>query len=166
MNKITAMINLLILLFSFSSCNDWQNRPGVSENIDESKKRGVFICEYQANPNPIKINDSLIFDVHHAWLEKKWRYLESFDETDLLDGYQLIIETNNEIPKNLGRAWTIGVDVKRYVRLCGKKCLITDFENLPVSGREVWKVQSGRNLNEGEDKTIIGEFILHKRTKD
>ena len=155
--------NCIILLISFSACNDWQNRPGVSENIDESKKRGVFIYEYQAIPNPIKINDSLIFDFHHAWLEKKWRYLESFDETELLDGYQLIIITKNEIPKGLGRTWSIGIDVKRYIRLCGKNCLLTDFDNLPISVKEVWEVQVGRKLKEDEDKTIIGEFTIYKK---
>lgn len=164
MKKNRVMLNLIIILLtSLYSCNDWQNRPSVSDNIEDSKKRGVFICEYEANPNPIRINDSLVFTIEAAWLEKQWRFLESFNETEPMEGYQLIIITKDDVPKGLGRTWSIGIDFKHYVRLSGEKCLITDFEKLPISNKEAWKVQKGRKLLPEDEKVILGDFILYKK---
>lgn len=160
------VFTLIMLLSSFHSCNDLQNHPGASEDIKDSKKRGVFICEYEANPNPIKVNDSLTFDIREAWLERKWKYPENYNSTEPTEGYQLIIITGNEIHKGATRTWSIGVNFDRYVRLCGNKCLITNFDKLPISNKEVWKVQKGRNLKEGDEKVILGEFILYKKNNE
>jgi hypothetical protein len=61
-----------------------------------------------------------------------------------MEGYQLIVITDDNIPEGLGEEWSIGTDVERYIRMCGRKCLITDFNKLPISNKEVWKVQKGR----------------------
>ena len=155
---------ITILLSFLSSChNDWQNRPAVSDNMKDSKKRGVYICEYEALPNPMNINDSLIFDIKEVWLERQWRYKEKFEETDPMEGYQLIILTKGEIHKGFSRTWRIGIDFDRNIRLCGKSCLMTEFEKLPISNKEIWKVQAGSELNPEAEKIILGDFTLYKK---
>ncbi len=133
MTNKTITISYLVFVILFSlSCNTWQNHLGMSEDINEAKKRGVYICEYEAKPNPISINDSLIFTIKEAWLEKRWKYPQDYDKTNPIEGYQLIVITKNNINKGIGKTWSIGIDFNRYIRPCGENCLITDFEKLPI----------------------------------
>jgi len=53
--------------------------------------------------------------------------------------------------------------VKRYLRACGENCLITDFEKLPISNKEVWKVKGDGKIKSSENTLIIGEFTLYKK---
>lgn len=158
------MISLFFTLFiSLNSCNSWQGQPGVSDNIADSQKRGVYICEYIANPNPIKINDSLEFQIEMAWLERQWQHVKKYEGSNPLNGYQLIILTKNKIPGGFDKTWTIGVDFDRYIRTCGKTCLISDFEKLPIASKEVWPVQKGWELTVEAKKEILGEFVLFRK---
>jgi len=163
--QLNSMILNFIAFFliSFYSCGDFQNQPGVSDDIKDSRRRGVYICEYIADPNPIKVNDTLVFDVKMAWLERRWKYLENYDDTSPMDGYQLVILTENAIHKGFDKTWTIGIDFKRHIRPCGDKCLMTEFENLPISNKEIWKLQAGRRLNPEAEKIILGDFTLYKK---
>ena len=158
------ILNFVILfLISLSSCNDFQNYPGVSDNIENSKKRGVYICEYEAHPNPMKINDTIVFNVEMAWLERQWKYGKNYNNTNPMEGYQLVILTKDNIHKGFDKTWTIGIGFERHIRPCGKSCLMTDFEKLPISNKEIWKVQGGRRLNAEAVKIILGDFILYKK---
>ena len=159
---INIFISYLIITFSFGSC-DWQGRPAMSDNIKESKQRKVFIREYYAKPSLLKINDSIYFDVKDAWLEKQWKYGQKSGETDIINGFQLIIETKNKIPEGFDATWTIGVDYERHIRTCGTYCLMTDFDSLPNAEKEIWKVRTGWILKPEYPKTILGDFTLYKK---
>ena len=135
----------------------------MCNDIAESQKRKVFIQEYQALSNPIIISDTIILNVSVAWIERKWMYPRNYNETFPIEGFQLIILTKNEIKEGYNQRWTIGIDADRYIRLCGKKCLITDFDSLPMNEKETWKVQAGWKLNPEAEKKIIGEFTLIKK---
>lgn len=163
-NNSAMYISVIIVILNLCySCSDFQNYRGVSENIEDSKRRGVYICGYEGRPNPIRINDSLIFDIKEAWLERQWKYPENYKNTEPIEGYQLMVLINNEIYKDISRNWSIGVDFERYIRPCGKNCLITDFPKLPISNKEIWQIQAGRYLNAESKKVILGEFILYRK---
>jgi len=157
----TFFFNATILL-SQTSC-DSQGHVGVSNGIRESKKRNIFISEYEAKPNPIKINDTLSIKVSRAWVENQWAYGKFRNETIINNNeYQLIIEVDSNILENYGSTWTIGIDGSRYIRSCGSNCLMTDFDTLPKDIEE-WKVQDGSQLDSLSTKTIIGTFKIYKK---
>jgi hypothetical protein len=124
---------ILLLLLLFISCETPAGHTGVSNDIDDSKKRGVFISEYVVNPNPYKINDSLQITVKEAWLERRWRYGKNEDETLTFppENYQLCINTVEEDIKNAASKWTIGLNGDKYIRTSGRNSLMGDFQNMP-----------------------------------
>ena len=146
-----------------NGCNTLRGHVGVSDDIKESKRREVFICEYEASPNPYVINDSLQIFVKTAWLEKRWQYPKNNYETIPIDGFQLVIETNEENLKGYDKTWSIGLDAERYIRTCDKNCLMSDFDSLPTADKEVWQVQAGNSFNPETEKKIIGNFELIKK---
>ncbi len=151
----------LVFIFTILACQDLRGKPGMSENINESKKRGVFINEYQSNKNLI-INETFKMNVVRAWLEKKWAYNSNPNHTIVVDGYQLIVHTTERLDENYSFTWTIGTDFKRNFRSCGYRCIITDFDSLP-NKHETWKVQRGRSLYNSASNIVIGEFTLNKK---
>ena len=166
-NSLSIMVLLSLFLTCFlgitSSCNTLKGHNGVSADIEESKKRGVFISEYQALQNPYIINDSLKINVKSAWLEKRWKYPENLNETILVEGYQLIIITKKKDISGFGQTWRIGLDGDRYFRVCGEECIITDFKEAPKEEKEIWQVQKGAELYDGAEHLIIGKFVLDKK---
>jgi len=155
------LIFVLSIIFSSIGCNTWENHVGMSENIEESLRRNVFICEYIPLKNPVIINDSIKIAVKSAWLEKQWMHIKDYNSTKTIDGYQLIIMTEEKIKEGYDKIWTIGVDFEKNIRTCGLDCLITDFDSIPTSEVEEWDVQQGWKLNKGKKK-IIGKFSLKK----
>lgn len=144
------------------SCNPLRGHVGMSNSINESKSRGVFVSEYEPESNPIRINDSLVFQVDQAWLEKNWKYSDN-NKSIVIDGYQLIIRLVNTVPEGFDQTWTIGVEFKRHIRTCGKRCLITDFDVLPSNNMESWPIQRGWKLTNDLDKEVIGQIRFNKK---
>lgn len=151
------------IMFGQTSC-DSQGHGGVSNDINESKTRNVFISEYEVKPNPYSINDTLKLKVLKAWVENEWAYGKFYDETIIIeDKYQLVIEVEPNSLQNYYLTWSIGIDGDRYIRSCGTNCLISDFDQLPQDIEE-WKVQNGWKLDSLSKKTIIGSFRIHKKS--
>lgn len=160
-----SFYNYWISVFFFMSCNSLQGKPGISESIKESQTRGVFLNEYQSTKNIIKINDTLKISIDIAWLEKKWAYSTSPNNTAIITGYQLIVHTTEKLDENYSFSWTIGTSFERNFRNCGYKCLVTEFDSLP-NERENWKIQQGRDLYNGAIHTIIGDLELHRKQEN
>ncbi|MBV6485063.1 MAG: hypothetical protein KFKLKKLM_01611 [Flavobacteriales bacterium] len=159
---ISNTITISFLLF-FSSCYSQQGHNGTSENIEESKKRKVFICEYTVSENPFRINDTLQITVVEAWLEKQWKYPKDPNETVIYDEFQLIINSKEEDIEGLDVKWSIGVDANKYIRTCSKSDLISDFNYLPTDTIE-YLVQKGNQFKgEVPKENIIGRFVLIKK---
>lgn len=76
--------------------------------------------------------------------------------------YQLVIEVEPETLKNYALTWRIGIDGERYVRTCGRNCLMSDYNQLPNDVEE-WEVQGGWRLDSSSAKTIIGTFRMLKK---
>jgi hypothetical protein len=162
--KLFKLFLIIICLQITSSCNSQQGLRGASSNIEESKKNGIFIHEYFVLENPYKINDTLNITIKHIWLEKQWKYGKNFDAV-VIDGYQLIVESNEEDIKNIDFEWTIGIDSKKYMRRSSKSDLISDFINIP-NDTIIFKVQKGRQLKGDVPKeNIIGVLEILKKRK-
>lgn len=136
----------------------------MSQTMEESKERGVFICEYTTPQNPFRINDSIQLHLKDCWLEKHWEHRKDSEKgTRVIAGYSLIMEVAEEDILGYNKGWTISDDsVVRYFRKCGIECLMTDFDSLPQS-REIWSVRSGKARLEIAKNPIIGELILIKK---
>jgi hypothetical protein len=172
MNKTRILIHtsyfiscLLIYLFlNCSACiNTLSGHTGMSQDIQESKKRKVFVCEYIVPENPFRINDSLQINLKRAWLEKHWGYPENISSTLIGDGYQLILEVSPNDVVNHSKKWLIGVDFKKNFRSCGDDCIMTDFDYLPSDTID-WDVQKGFYLNKESEHIIIGKFQMIKKS--
>ena len=154
--------NYLVLLVYIIACNPSEGRPGMSESIEESKKREVYVCDYKSPKNPLIINDTLKIEVTEAWVEKKWAYDSNPNDAIILNGYQLIVHTADKLDEDFTFSWRIGVDFNRYFRSCGYSCMMTDFDSLPKIV-ENWEIQQGRDLYKGASHRIIGQFALQKK---
>ena len=153
------------------SCN-WlliNGSQGVSQNIEESKKRGVFIAEYKPITNPIKINDSIVINVKEAWLENEWQYSGIFSEgaKKAKDLYCLVVQTDTLSLKNY-ESWDIGsgnlesfdkdgnYDMQRLRNL---------FEFIPSKDTLSWPVRkSVHGIEARGSGAILGTFTLVKKT--
>lgn len=167
MKNSNAMLTIIISIVSlFYSCETPAGFPGISEDIEDSKKRGVYICEYIVKPNPYYINDSLHITVKEAWLERHWAHGKTKDITLLYPepSYQLCInmEESEKDLKGIGFDWYIGIDFEKNMRTCGDNSLVSDFKTVPGDTIE-YKVQKGEELSDNYEKIIIGEFVLFKK---
>jgi len=147
----------------FSSCYSQEGHRGASDNIEESKKRKVFICEYTVSENPYKINDTLQITVLEAWLEKQWQYPKDPNGTVPYDEYQLIINSKEEDIKGLDATWSIGIDADKYIRTCSKSDLMSDFKTLPKDTIEYLVEKGSQFMGEIPKENIIGKFVLIKK---
>ncbi|MXV13911.1 hypothetical protein [Hufsiella ginkgonis] len=163
-------VNFYALIFVFASCLCSCNLAltnghlGASKDINDAKKREVFVCEYTSPTNPYRINDTLSIPVRSAWLEHQWRYKGLFSEKSQIEdnGYQLIVISDNKNLKGLYETWTIGLTSESYFRPAANDAMITDFETLPSDSVLTWKVQQGRYLSKSYSKNVIGKFELRK----
>jgi len=149
-------IAFLLLVVCMSCVNSLTGHRGVSNNINESKKRKVFIKELCAPSNPYVINDTLKIKIRCAWLEQQWAYPTNLDETILSENYQLIIESDESV-KGIPTSWQIGNSFVESFRSCGDKSIMTDIKDLPKSDTLTWDVTLGRKYDKSR---IIGKFIL------
>lgn len=147
----------------FLACNDLPGHRGESENITESKKRGVFICEYKTLTNPYQINDTLQIYIKEAWLEEQWAYPQNTNNTIKTGGFQLCINSNKESLKGIDIDWTIGVNSELYFRESSASSLISDLVVISKNDTIVYLVQAGDNLSDTGEKKIIGKFVLIKK---
>jgi hypothetical protein len=159
----TNNIAFLVLLL-FSRCESPSGHPGVSDDINDSKKRDVFIKEYRTIKNPYVINDTLQLYVKEAWLEKKWFNGNKREQTIIIndnDSYQLCINSTKEsLSKYNAIDWIIGLDFHNSLRLSSNSSLISDFKYFPKDTIQLI-VYKGDNLDDlDSSKTILAKFIL------
>lgn len=159
MNKL--LFYFLCLPF-FYGCEDISGHLGASKTIDDSKERKVFINEYKPLTNFIIVNDSIKFGVGKVWLENCWRYAHDASKSDKIEGYQMILISNENDLSGFTIKWTIGIDSKKYWRFCSSNNIMTDFDELPRD-TIIWQIQKGNHLDSVSLKEIIGEFKLVKK---
>lgn len=163
-NKISILLISSIIIFFFIGCYTLGGSIGVSSNIKESKKRDVFIGEYEMAQNPYYINDSIKIDVDEMWLEKSWAYGSSYNKTiEFGDDYQLILSVKGEETfKNYTINWYIGINGSRYFRSAGRKIIVCDFELFPQDTISI-PVQRRQRLGKNQEKDIFGIFEFHRK---
>ena len=149
-------IFILVAVVCISCINTLRGHYGVSNDLNDSKKRKVFIKELRPLANPYIINDTLKINVLSAWIEKKWYYGENLYEAIPLDEYQLIIESDESVDK-VANSWQIGNSFVESFRSCGDRSIMIDIKELPKSDTLTWDVTLGRKY---DNSRIIGKFIL------
>lgn len=156
-------IILLALLSLFLCCDNGAGFSGVSNNIKESKGRGVFIQEYEVIPNPYKINDSLQITVKEAWIENSWGHSKDPANTVKGEKYQLCINSLATDLKGFSFDWSIGNNFKDNFRISGKNSLMVDRNTLPTDSIIKYSVFQGEFLLSDTSKIPIGKFELHRK---
>ncbi len=135
-----------------------KGKIGASNDISESQKRGVFIRRYYAHDDFLLVLNHQI-TIKDAWLEKHWRYANDIEKSEIEDGYQLIINFEEEdvsYPTN----FTIGVDADKSFRPCGVSSIMTDIEELPQGDSIEWFVQKNNYFSDSQPRDTIGKAIL------
>jgi len=149
-----------LLLISISCLNTLKGHRGVCEDILESKKRAVFICELYSFSNPYRINDTLELNIKSAWIEKAWHYGSQNTETLLAETFQLIIQTDEPSIVGFPSSWQIGNSFTNSFRLGGNESLMIDLDSLPSGNKFKWDITLGRDYDSSK---IIGKFELFPR---
>ncbi len=136
---------------------------GMSADIAESKRRGVFVREYLPPENPYKVNDSISINVKSAWLEHNWTYTGPMDTEKIeieREGYKVIIISDEKSLKGLDENWMIGTERENTFYEGYGSSMSTNLDELPLGASVTWKVQSGHELEDSIPKVIIGKFVL------
>ena len=166
LNFFGVLVYCVVVIILIPSCNFFTSNGnlGASNDIEDSKKRGVFVCEYVTPQNPYQINDTLSIIVNSVWLEHQWRYKGLFNQKAKAekDGYQLIVITDKKSSKGYGDNWLIGLTPDSTFRNASYDALIADFKGLPTENVMQWKVQKSHVLSNSFHKIIIGKFELRK----
>jgi len=159
-----CVIIFLFVIPKFKNFNFHMRKgmEGISADIGESKKRGVFVHKYLPPQNPYKINDSLSVYVKSAWLEHKWTYTGSFNtqETSIdSEGFTLIVISDGKSLKGFDNNWLIGAKEDSTFYGGYGSSMTTNFDKLPTTDTIVWNVQSGDH-DQSIPKIVIGKFSL------
>jgi hypothetical protein len=150
-------------LFFLSCFNTLTGHIGISGDILKSKKRAVFVCEYTIPISPCIVNDSIKLHLLSAWLEKQWKYVSDVNETQVLNGYQLIAIFKSEDLNYYNKEWTIGNSFKDSFRFCGPGCMVAEFDSVPQSDSITWSVQLGNAITKISKYEIIGKYIMVRK---
>ncbi len=135
--KIGGIIILIsgAILLILSQLN-WKNPggPAYSTSIDEAQKRGVLVGIIKLQPNPFKINDSIIITLESGFIEKLWReglYKETLPVKSESEGWNRIdleikeIKQFYQLNKNSKEKfpWSIGLNDTIYFTESGLSSL-------------------------------------------
>jgi hypothetical protein len=153
---------LLFFLVLFCKCDPPVGVLGVSNNVMDSKKRGVFVNEYTTVPNPNRINDSISLTVFEAWVEKKWYHSNKENEAIVNSGYQLCVNTSERDIVGINVGWSIGIDDVKYMHPSGPNSLMGALNDLPKDTIE-YLVESGGGFMGDTAGKIIGRIIFVKK---
>ena len=168
MKRWLILITIIILILNITSCNIDYKPSFVSHNINESKSKGIFICEYKIIKNDLA--NKIGFNYNKIWIEKRWSsYLdkdgnEKFNVQE--DTFQLIInfKDNHLFSNNTYFYKYIIQDDKANVLAGTNSLLILDSDTLKFKP-EVIKlliVKLKYPFHVKLETTTIGELLLKK----
>ena len=148
------------LSISFFSC-DCDRFSGVSEDIEDSKKKKVFILEL-VRDKTIKINDTLKIYVKEAWIEDMWTHecYRKIKRDMNFRGcqYQLCVNSVNELPF-YSIDWEIGYSLEESFRYTSKTSLVMDLTE-PRLDNYCIPVYKDYLQNDINKNIKIGDFCL------
>ncbi|WP_343617508.1 hypothetical protein [Flavobacterium sp.] len=162
---IWLFISSYLLTLFLTSCNFFIENGGLGVSLDilESKKKGVFIQEYKSIPNPIKVHDTLNVNIKSAWLEHTWRYDGAQGQKAKKTNqkkYQIIITTDDRSLRGYNETWIIGNGNDSTFYHGYKNNIVMQLTNFSAQDTLNLKIIKGRNL--AKPLNIIGRFHLIK----
>ncbi|ARN78769.1 hypothetical protein BST97_12620 [Nonlabens spongiae] len=166
--NLLKRLTVFLGFFMLSGCFEKDRGRGISININDSKKRGVFITEYEIKQKLI-LGDSIRISPSEVWLEKVWRY-DPEDPSNSIsknnNTYQVVLTAEKETPfsvSGLSFKYTIGVNSNQYLRKCGETCLIGDLAEKP-GDTLLYKLKKGAYPNgDYKKEDIFAELMLIKK---
>lgn len=168
MFKINKLIILVSILFAILSCNFFVETGGmgISNSINESVKKEIFIQQYKPLQNPTKINDTISIFIESAWLEYSWRYEgENAEKAEIEkdSSCQLKIITNKKSLNGFNKNWHVkslkSLNVYLYEGYLNS--LKGDFQNKPKGDTLELKIYNGKISNKSNEN-LLGNLILVK----
>jgi hypothetical protein len=165
-NRVLAWLVALQAMF-FSGCDLRDGLNGASEDVGESKRRGVFVCEYGPPANPYRINDSLVLHINECWLERRWVHDKNRPTgADPYSGmYQLIMEVGPNDLRGYGKkGWTIGLDFVQNFSKPTPNALVMLFNEGAPRDTEEWLVIQGEPKKQLSGKEVVlGRLVLKRK---
>ena len=164
MKNSILLLPLLIATFFLINCNTLKGHRGINENIEEAKKREVFICEYELT-NTFQADNQVPLSIEEIWMEHKWNYPSNLKKADIQAGYRLIVKLTEESFKGYGKTWIMCIEEKgivpaiRGVTHFSQNTMFPDSIKINIHElkKETYKMSKNEPLNEGKK---LGSFVL------
>ncbi|PQL90893.1 hypothetical protein [Apibacter sp. wkB309] len=151
MNKKTRNILAYVFLLGMVGCNiDVPDRTlftQISETIEESKAKGVFLAEYKPNRELIK----------KAWVEIPWVY-DTLGNIKKRGGNELYIEVEDSIGLSRTRERCMNGDTSNGTMIVGAKYL-----TFRLTEEELFKDTLIYYIYGGKKRKCMGELLLIKK---
>ena len=141
---------------------------GYSDDIKESKERGVFLFEYEVKDNPLRLQNGRIIHFQQAWAEKAWTYPLFSNQTDIDDPplYSICITVTKEDIADYPHdgAWWIGDSPDTCFYRSNQGQLSLGRKRFLPQAFETFIIHKGENPYLTNNKTdILGVLTLKRR---
>ena len=146
--------------------DDRYGTHGITSDSEESKKRGVWVCDYTLTDSMLVISPTIHLTVKEAYLERRWRYgKESLSETTVNpeDGYWFIVKfTDDANLRYMTFTWTIGSSWKNSFRTTNKHSIVLELKEVPVGNYASFPIVVGDVGKMNGKRVEIGEMTLKR----
>ncbi len=148
---------------------------GSSDDISESKRRGVFLWEYQPAKNPIHIRDGEYLDIVEVWAERSWIYPEFSRDTKIQSkSYQIVMSVkpnglthyylnNYDYGGADNKQWTVGIDYQRMFNTREDGKLVYEQQGQSLDSCEVFLIKQGNQMNKPVEPVILEKLKLCRK---
>ncbi len=161
--KIKSTITLFVITLFFEYCSTPQGFNGASSDIEDSKKRRIFLGEFLSKENPIIINDSTRLTLKQIWIEQTWKHGSSSNSTISQEGFQLCINSTEESLKKYDKDWTIENSFTNSLNPSSKISLVGNIDSLTAFSDTIkYKIVKG-SPSLSDSLIVIGKFILVRK---
>jgi len=161
------MSKISYIIFILFGCNTYEGKTGISQSVEDSKNRKVFINEFLRD-TLIGINDTFQLSIKRGWVEHKWQYEFNYQKSKKRYGEQLIlnIDTNKTSLQYFSRDWSIQAKSLKLSEGFGKlnDNSIYIFDPYNYNELTFYIVTGWEKIHDSLElrKRLIGKFRLSK----
>lgn len=175
--KYIILVIFIIILFCLITHDRYiisKTNYGITNSIEDSKNKGVFIEEF--NIKNLQIFDSLsFFPIEHIWLEKEWHWRNNYliFKTVVIDSplsENVLIELNNK-DLNLSKEgylkkWIILTDLNKAVGTSGEILTLRFSSKMDsILSFSIYKLKSEYfNAFDINNNVLIFKFDVQRKT--
>ncbi len=162
MPRMTRILNILLVLFSCTSCYLHEGQLGTSRNLNAAKSNGMFVSEYAVIGGKFSSGSDTFIEVVEVWVEKRWKYDKYAKPIiDHRGGYNIRMNVRSQDDlEGLGTKWQPGIDKTIFFVPSGLNGMIAYAKIIPDDTIAVY-VQNGSKLNlEFDDYEILDTIVM------